>query len=225
MVSWGGARISLSRGSVLSREYFPSSLQCSQVFKSGLKHSSSPRLSRLSLLTSMLPGHSASEVTTLWRYTNLFIIIIIIITRHGCSWLAGVSGECRWRVQCIRVETLDQQLRDVTQELEQERRHTETRSDFTLPFTQQYRLTALRPGLPGWAGTRKVKLIWILLTQETVSGSGISSAICKSAPHSRQITTPAFHHSVFLQAACPSCRPTNSVKALPSLNSSSGNYW
>ena len=27
----------------------------------------------------MLPGPSASEVTTLWRYTNLFINIIIII--------------------------------------------------------------------------------------------------------------------------------------------------
>jgi len=30
----------------------------------------------------------------------------------------------------------------------------------------------------------------------------------------RQITMPASHHSVFLQARCPSCRPTNSVKAL-----------
>ena len=59
------------------------------------------------------------------------------------------------------------------------------------------RLTALLPGLPGWAGTRKVKPIWILLKQETVSGSGISWAICKSAPRSRQITTPATHHSVF----------------------------
>ena len=46
-----------------------------------------------------------------------------------------------------------------------------------------------------------------------MSGIGISSAICKSAPHSRQITTPAPHHSVFLQAECPSCRPTNSVKS------------
>ena len=36
------------------------------------------------------------------------------------------------------------------------------------------RLTALFPGLPVWAGTRKVKPIWILLKQETVSGSGIS---------------------------------------------------
>ena len=56
--------------------------------------------------------------------------------------------------------------------------------------------------------------MWILLKHVTVSGSGISSAVCKSAPRSRQITTPAPHHSVFLQAGCPSCRPTNSVKAL-----------
>jgi len=33
----------------------------------------------LSLLTNTLPSPSASEVTTLWRYTNLFIIIIIIV--------------------------------------------------------------------------------------------------------------------------------------------------
>ena len=55
------------------------------------------------------------------------------------------------------------------------------------------------------------------MEQETVSGSGISWAICKSAPRSRQITMPVPHHSVFLQAGCPSCRPTNSVKALKAL--------
>ena len=49
---------------------------------------------------------------------------------------------------------------------------------------------ALCPGLPGWASTRKVKPIWILLKQETVSGSGISWAICKSESRSRQITMP-----------------------------------
>ena len=47
-----------------------------------------------------------------------------------------------------------------------------------------------------------------------MSGSGISWVICKSAPHSRQTTTPAPHYSVFSQAGCRSCRPTNSVKAL-----------
>ena len=65
--------------------------------------------------------------------------------------------------------------------------------------------------LPGWAGTRKVKLIWILLKQETVSGSGISWAVCKSAPRSRQITTPAPHHSVFYRPdALPVAQPTAS---------------
>jgi len=70
-------------------------------------------------------------------------------------------------------------------------------------------LTALFPGLPGWGGTGKVKPIWILLKQDRMSGSGISWAICKSAPHSRQTTTPAPHHSVFLQAL-PVTQPTAS---------------
>ena len=73
------------------------------------------------------------------------------------------------------------------------------------------RLTALCPGLPRWAGTRKVKPIWILLKQETVSGSGISWAIRKSAPCSRQITTPAPHRSVFYRPdALPAAQPTAS---------------
>jgi len=43
---------------------------------------------------------------------------------------------------------------------------------------------------------------------------GISWTICKSfAPHSRQITMPVPHHSVFLRTGCSSWRPTNSVKA------------
>ena len=73
-------------------------------------------------------------------------------------------------------------------------------SYFTLNYITTHthtRLTALFLGLPRWAGTRKVKPIWISLKQYTVSGSGTSWAICKSAPRSRQITTPAHHHSVF----------------------------
>ena len=76
------------------------------------------------------------------------------------------------------------------------------------------RLAALFPGLPGLAGTRNVKPIWILLKQETVSGSGISWAICKSAPCSRQITTPAPHHSFF-------CRPD----ALPAAQPTASKHW
>ena len=72
-------------------------------------------------------------------------------------------------------------------------------------------LMALFPGLPRWASTRKVKPIWILVEQETVSGSGISWAICKSAPRSRQITTPVPHHSIFYRPdALPAALPTAS---------------
>ena len=58
---------------------------------------------------------------------------------------------------------------------------------------------------------QKGKTIWILLKQETVSGTGISWDICKSAPRSRQITTPAPHHSVFYRPdALPATQPTAS---------------
>jgi len=68
-----------------------------------------------------------------------------------------------------------------------------------------------------WYQKGKAKTNLDFLEQEIVSGSGISWAICKSAPRPRQITTPAPYHSVFLQAGCPSCRPTNSVKALKAI--------
>jgi len=73
------------------------------------------------------------------------------------------------------------------------------------------RLVALFLGLPRSAGTRKVKPIWILLKQETLSGSGISWAVCKSATRSRQITMPAPHHSIFYRPdALPAAQPTAS---------------
>ena len=73
------------------------------------------------------------------------------------------------------------------------------------------RLMALFPELLRWASTRKVKPIWILLKQETVSGSGISWAICKSAPCSRQITTPAPPLLSFYRPdAIPAAQPTAS---------------
>ena len=79
-----------------------------------------------------------------------------------------------------------------------------THSCFVLHTHTLTHLTALFPGLPRWAGTRKVKPIWILLKQETVSGSGISWAICKSAPCSRQTTTPVcFYRPDALPAAQP----------------------
>jgi len=77
------------------------------------------------------------------------------------------------------------------------------------------RLTALCPGIPGWAGTRKVKPIWILLKQQTVSGRQWhplgDMQVCTSLQTDNHASTPPLS---FLQAGCPSCRPTNSVRAL-----------
>ena len=73
---------------------------------------------------------------------------------------------------------------------------------------------ALCPWLPRWASTRKVKPIWILLKQETASVGGISWAICKPAPRSRQITTSAPHHSVFYR-----------LGALPVAQQKASKHW
>ena len=80
-------------------------------------------------------------------------------------------------------------------------------------------LTALCPGTARWAGTRKVKPIWILLKQKTVSGSGISWAVLKSAPRSRLIAMPAPHHSVFHRPdALPATQLTATKHCLLTIN-------
>ena len=80
----------------------------------------------------------------------------------------------------------------------------------THTVTTHTRLMALFPGLPRWASTRKEKPILILPKQETVSGSGISWAVCKSTPRSRQITMPAPHYSFYRPDALPAAQPTAS---------------
>jgi len=55
------------------------------------------------------------------------------------------------------------------------------------------------PRQPGQSGTSKVKPIWILMKQEMMGCNGINWTICKSfAPWSRQIITPAPHHTIFI---------------------------
>ena len=72
-----------------------------------------------------------------------------------------------------------------------------------IPFINIHtRLMAPFPGLFGWASTRKVKQSGFYWSEIV---SGISWAICKSAPRSWQITMPAPHHSVFYR---PDALPT-----------------
>ena len=76
-----------------------------------------------------------------------------------------------------------------------------------LTNTHKHTFNGPLPGTIRVSRYQKGKPVWILMKQETVSGSGISWAICKSAPRSRQITTPAPHHSVFYR---PDALPTAS---------------
>jgi len=80
--------------------------------------------------------------------------------------------------------------------------HTFNAHTFNGPFSRTTRVGRYQKAKPNW----------ILLKQETVSGSGISWAICKSAPRStRQITMPAPHHSIFYRPdALPAAQPTAS---------------
>jgi len=55
-------------------------------------------------------------------------------------------------------------------------------------------LNDLCPGLPGWACTRKVKPMWILLTE----WQWHQLDYMQSAPNARQKTMPAPHHSFFI---------------------------
>ena len=118
------------------------------------------------------------------RYVSAYVYFC----RHRCSTFQGKSTET----------------------------HTHTHARTHARTHTHTRLTALcpGPGLPGSASTRKVKPIWILLKQETASGSVISWAICKSAPRSRQITMPAPHHSVFYRpdALLPPNQQRQSIK-------------
>ena len=59
---------------------------------------------------------------------------------------------------------------------------------------------------------QKCKTNLDLLQQESVSGSGISWAICKSAPWPRHITMPASHHSVFYRLDALHATPPTASK-------------
>ena len=98
-------------------------------------------------------------------------------------------------------------------------------NNVVLLWNTHTRLTAPFPGLPRWTSTRKVKPIWILLKQETVSGCGISWAICKSAPRSRQITTPAPHHSCQRLIQTTSLQWTVGLYRLVGLTLAQVNTW
>jgi len=72
-------------------------------------------------------------------------------------------------------------------------------------------LKALYPGTTRVRQYQKGKTNLDFTEAQTVSGSGISWAVCKSAPCSRQIATPAPHYSVFYRLdVLPAAQPSAS---------------
>ena len=141
--------------------------------------------STICVMTSCLTASSPS-LTNL-SYT---LIYISLQSENFPSLKLGLLWPCKWKSNCVDHRSLANCTKQV-----KIRTHTHP---FHGPF----------PGLPRWAGTRP---IWILLKQETMSGSGIIWAICKSASRSRQLTTPTPHHSVFYRpGALPATQPTAS---------------
>ena len=74
--------------------------------------------------------------------------------------------------------------------------------------THTQTFNGLFPGQPGSAGTRRINHSGFCWSKRCWGGSGISWTICKSfAPCSRQITTPAPHHSIFFTGRMPFLPP------------------
>jgi len=75
--------------------------------------------------------------------------------------------------------------------------------------THHNRFTAIFPGPPGLAGARGELVDFMVqgkINRQTTDRLAVHHSILLSSAH--------LHHPCFLQAGCPSCHPTNSVKAL-----------
>ena len=84
---------------------------------------------------------------------------------------------------------------------------------YIVHFTSHHnRFMALFPGQPGWAGARRELLDFMVQGKINRGKHTNHPAGCHSIP-TNQCPPPSSPYS-FLQTGCPSCRPTNSVKAL-----------
>jgi len=72
--------------------------------------------------------------------------------------------------------------------------------------------TALFPGPPGWAGARR-ELLDFMVQEKINRGRHTDHPAGRHSIWTNQCPAPP-SSPYFLQAGCPSCRPTNSVKAL-----------
>jgi len=82
--------------------------------------------------------------------------------------------------------------------------------------------TALFPGPPGWAGAGR-ELLDFMVQGKINRGRHTDHPAGRHSIRTNQCPPPPSH---FLQAGCPSCRPTNSVKALKAKRGTAApNFW
>jgi len=81
--------------------------------------------------------------------------------------------------------------------------------------TPHNRFMALFPGPPGWAGARR-ELLNFMVQGKINRGRHIDHPAGRHSIRTKQCPPPPPPH--FLQVGCPSCHPTNSVKALKATN-------
>jgi len=78
-------------------------------------------------------------------------------------------------------------------------------------WLHQDRFTALFPGPPGWAGARR-EFLDFMVQGKIDRGRHTDHPAGRHSIRTNQCPPPP--SLIFLQARCPSCRPTSSVKAL-----------
>jgi len=78
--------------------------------------------------------------------------------------------------------------------------------------TTRQPFTALFPGPPGWAGARR-ELLDFMVQGKINRGRNTDHSAGRHSIRTNQCPPPP-SPPYFLRAGCPSCRPTNSVKAL-----------
>jgi len=116
-------------------------------------------------------------------FISVIVVVVVIMTVHKYCRMTNYEL-FRWLIKKSSHNVEHYRMINLSRSTGSHYTHTHP---FNSPLSRTIRVSQYQKGKP----------IWILLKQETVSGSGISRAICKSASHSRQITMPAPHHSVF----------------------------
>jgi len=165
--------------------------------------------------------------TTLYYYWDILVTQqMLTVIKHAVDanfvsqWHSRIVHGAQDTVQLLQCKTVDfispklwpqqprAEFRWLQYKIYGSHRHTHTHTH------THTRLTAHCPGLPGSAGTREVKPIWILQKQRDCEWQWHQLGyvqVCTSLQADNHANIPQLR---FLQAGCPSCRPTNSIKAL-----------